>query len=269
MECDRGSLDLGAIAAHLLPAMHLVRSFSLTFPAAFLAPLTVHAAWWLSTDSAPSWSEADWSSAHILPSARAKPEALVHVYAARTGRWKGVFAHHCWIVVKERGAGSYTRFDKVAWGQPVKTNNWAPDARWYGHRPTLVAALEGPAAEALIPKIRAAIAHYPYNQPGGYSVWPGPNSNSFVAYVLAAIPEAGIALPPTAVGKDWRVDGHILGLTPSGTGIQVSLGGLLGFTVGWVEGVEVNVLGLVAGFDLRRPALKLPGLGRIGMGTIA
>ena len=167
------------------------------------------------------------------------------------------------------GAGSYTRFDKVAWGQPVKTNGWAPDARWYGHSPALVGAVEGPAAEALIPKIRAAVARYPYSHSGDYSVWPGPNSNSFTAYVLAAIPEAGIALPPTAVGKDWRVDSRIFGLTPSGTGVQLSLGGLLGITVGWVEGVEVNVLGLVAGIDFRRPALKLPGLGRFGIGTVA
>ena len=53
-----------------------------------------------------AWSEADWSSARLLPAARAKPEALVHVYAARTGRWKGIFAHHSWIVVKEKGAGA-------------------------------------------------------------------------------------------------------------------------------------------------------------------
>lgn len=192
----------------------------------------------------------------------------MHVYAARTGRWKGIFAHHSWIVVKERGANSYVRYDKVAWGRPVKIDGWAPDARWYGHRPTLVGAVEGPAAEALIPKLRAAVARYPYNKAGGYSVWPGPNSNSFVAYVLAAIPEASIALPPTAIGKDWRVAGGMAGLTPSGTGFQVSLGGLLGITVGWVEGVEVNVLGLVAGIDLRYPAIKLPGLGRIGMSTV-
>jgi hypothetical protein len=34
--------------------------------------------------------------------------------------------------------------------------------------------------------------------------------------------------------------------------------------LGWVEGLEVNVLGLVAGLDLRHPAVKLPGFGRIG-----
>jgi len=254
---------------HLSLVMHLARFASLTFLAAFLTPLALHAAWWLSTDAAVAWSQADWSSARLLPPARAKPEAIVHVYAARTGRWKGIFAHHSWLVVKERGAGAYTRYDKVAWGQPVKTNNWAPDARWYGHRPVLVGAVEGPAAEALIPKIRAAVARYPYKHYGDYSVWPGPNSNSFVAYVLAAIPEAGISLPPTAVGKDWRVDSGIFGFTPSGTGIQLSLAGLFGFSIAWVEGLEINVLGLVAGIDIRRPAIKLPGFGRIGVGTVA
>jgi hypothetical protein len=265
----RGSLDPGTIAGHLMSAMPLLRTLSLTFLAAFVTPLAVHAAWWLSTDRALAWSQADWSSARMLPAARSKPEALVHVYAARTGRWKGIFAHHSWIVVKERGAASYTRYDKVAWGLPVKTNNWAADARWYGHRPILVGSVEGAAAEVLIPKIRAAVASYPYKRSGDYSVWPGPNSNSFVAYLLSAIPEAGIALPPTAVGKDFRVWSDVFGLTSSGTGVQVSFGGLLGITVGWVEGVEVNVLGLVAGIDIRRPALKLPGLGRIGVDTVA
>jgi hypothetical protein len=32
-----------------------------------------------------------------------------------------------------------------------------------------------------------------------------------------------------------------------------------------VEGIEVNFLGLVAGLDLRHPAVKLPGFGRIGL----
>jgi hypothetical protein len=44
-----------------------------------------------------------------------------------------------------------------------------------------------------------------------------------------------------------------------------SLGGYIGLTVGWVEGLEVNFLGAVLGLDIRRPALKLPGIGRLGM----
>ena len=50
----------------------------------------------------------------------------------------------------------------------------------------------------------------------------------------------------------------------SGTGIQFNLGGYFGLAIGWVEGLEVNLLGAVAGLDVRRPAIKLPGLGRLG-----
>jgi Protein of unknown function (DUF3750) len=248
--------------------MRQPRRFRRWFTVIFLVPLGLHAVWWLSTDPARAWNEVDWSSTNMLPPPGTMPEAMVHVYAARVGRWRGVFAHHTWIVVKERGASAYTRFDKVAWGQPVRTNGWAPDGRWYGHAPRLIGAVEGPVADAVIPKIRAAVARYPYNRAGGYSVWPGPNSNSFVASVLTAVPEVGIALPPTAIGKDYRTDGHVFGRTPSGSGYQLSLYGLCGITVGWVEGIEVNVLGLVAGLDLRRPALKLPGFGRIGVDAI-
>jgi hypothetical protein len=53
-------------------------------------------------------------------------------------------------------------------------------------------------------------------------------------------------------------------VAPSGTGIQLSLLGLAGVLVGWEEGVEVNLLGLTFGLDWNRPALKLPGLGRLG-----
>ncbi|MCP8937837.1 DUF3750 domain-containing protein [Alsobacter sp. SYSU M60028] len=231
----------------------------------FFVPLALHAAWWFANDHPRSWSQASWSSAGLLPPPEAKPDAVVLVYAARVGRWRGIFAHHTWLVVKEKGAPRYTRFDKVGWGTPVRTDGWAPDARWFGQVPEVVAAIEGEKAEALIPRIRAAVASYPWREAGAYQAWPGPNSNTFVAHVVAAIPEAGIALPPTALGKDYRSDGRIAGLAPSHTGVQIGWSGLLGLTVGWTEGVEMNLLGLVAGLDIRRPALKLPGFGRIGL----
>ena len=219
------------------------------------------------TTTAVAWHRADWSSAGILPPARAKPGAAVYVFAARTGRWKGIFAHHSWIVIKERGATSYTRFDKVAWGRPVKINNWAPDARWYGHTPMLVAAIEGPEAERLVPKIKAAVARYPLSQPGDYSVWPGPNSNSFIAYVLAAIPEAGVVLPPTAIGKDWRVDSQIVGLDPE----RHRRAALARRPVRHYHRLGRRPGGQRAGAGDRArhppPRVKLPGFGRIGMAS--
>ena len=71
-----------------------------------------------------------------------------------------------------------------------------------------------------------------------------------------------------AIGRDYRPHPYV-GLTDSGTGIEASLWGVLGVKLGWVEGVELNVIGLVAGLDIRHPALKLPGFGRIGFESAA
>jgi hypothetical protein len=248
--------------------MTLMKRTLTWFGLLFLLPLTLHGVYWVATDPAIRWNEADWSSAKLLPDdARRKPEAMVHIYAARVGRWRGVFADHTWIVIKEKGAASYTRYDKTFWANPIKTNNWKADARWYGHTPYLVGKLEGAEAERLVPQIRRAVAAYPHAKPGGYHVWPGPNSNSFVAYLLRAVPGIGIAMPPTAIGKDFRTDGWLIGKSPSGTGYELTLFGFASVTAGWAEGLEISILGLTAGIDIRRPAIKLPGFGRIGMSS--
>ena len=61
--------------------------------------------------------------------------------------------------------------------------------------------------------------------------------------------------------------GELVARTPSGTGYQLSLSGLLGVGAGGYEGIELNVFGMVVGFDLRHPALKLPGIGRVPSDT--
>ena len=73
-----------------------------------------------------------------------------------------------------------------------------------------------------------------------------------------------VALPTTAVGKDYLFNG-VVALAPSGTGFQFSLGGVLGLMVALEEGIEFNLLGMSIGLDEKRPALKLPGIGRLGM----
>ncbi len=70
-------------------------------------------------------------------------------------------------------------------------------------------------------------------------------------------------MPSTAIGKDYVALGDIVGSSPSHTGVQFSLYGLIGVIAGVDEGLELNVLGLVTGVDLRNPALKLPGIGRV------
>ncbi len=245
--------------------MSLAKLALLVFVLLWLLPIAASAVIHARTGIGADWWIADRSSAGLLPTAARHPDAVVRVLAAPTVRWRGIVAVHCWIVVKPAGADRYTRYDYTAWGDPIRVDGFAPDGRWFGRIPEVVFAADGPAAAAMIPRLRAAIAEYRWRERGHYRAWPGPNSNTFVQAVLEAVPEAGAVLPPTAIGKDYPHDGRWLGPTPSGTGLRLTLGGLAGLTLGWVEGLEVNILGAVAGLDLRRPAIKLPGFGRIGM----
>ena len=161
------------------------------------------------------------------------------------------------------------RYDYTAWGSPIRVNGFAADGRWFGEVPETVFSADGAEAEKLIPKIKAAIAAYEYRNYGDYRAWPGPNSNTFVAAIIDAVPEMRTALPPTAVGKDFPYDRNWLASTPSGTGFRATLGGYLTLTIGWIEGFEFSLFGGVVGLDIRRPAIKLPGLGRIGMSTFS
>jgi Protein of unknown function (DUF3750) len=240
-----------------------VKAVLLTLLALFLLPLAVRVALTAFEDRPRSWHDADWSSIGSLPPAASHPEARVLVMSARTGRWKGIFATHSWVVLKGENARAWSRYDVVGWGSPVRTNGWAPDGRWFGDSPVAIVDISGPEAAALIPKIEAALKAYQFAKAGDYRVWPGPNSNTFIAAMLRAVPELGVTLPPTAIGKDFR-PGPFVGRTDSGTGIEASLWGVLGLKIGWVEGIELNVLSLVAGLDVRQPGVKLPGFGRLG-----
>ena len=213
------------------------------------------------------WRTASRESAGIAPDPAAVREPLVQVYAARAWSWRGLFAVHTWIATKRRDAARWTVHEVLGWrarqGLPVVVSRAdLPDRRWYDAPPELVAERRGDGVEALIDTIEAAVARYPHA--ARYGLWPGPNSNTFVAWVTRAVPGLAVDLPATAIGKDYFAGGGVLGAAPSGSGVQLSLGGLFGLLASPVEGFEINVLGLVFGLDLSPPALKLPGLGRLG-----
>lgn len=233
----------------------------------FVLPVAARASLYALEERPESFATADWSSAHLLPSAESDPEARVLAFAARNGTWRSIFAVHTWIVVKPE-RGTYTRYEVTGFGMPVRTNARPPDAHWFSYVPAIIADLRGPAAAAAIPKIAEAVQNYPYAHRGDYRIWPGPNSNTFVATVARAAPELAVAMPSTAIGKDFRADYSLFGTTPSGTGYEVELFGLLGLKAAWVEGIELNLFTLVLGLDLRHPALKLPGIGRVGFDNV-
>jgi len=233
------------------------------FVLVYLLPIVSSALLYTSKGRHLDWRSADRSSARLLAPAAANDEAVVRIFSARTVSWRGIIATHSWVVIKE-SRGPYERFDYTAWGGPIWKDRFVPDGRWFGAEPEVVFAADGAQAERMIPVIRSTIRHYRYQNPGDYRIWPGPNSNTFVAAIMQAVPDIKASLPSTAIGKDFPYDGRWFGRTPSKTGVRVNIGGYFGLTIGWYEGIELNLLGAVVGVDVRRPALKLPGIGRLG-----
>ena len=117
----------------------------------------------------------------------------------------------------------------------------------------------GEGVDMLIEKIDQAAHSYPYVK--DYTIWPGPNSNTFTAWVSRNVPELRLDLPPTAIGKDY-LGYRLVSQAPSGSGLQISVFGLMGILFSEVEGVEFNFLGLSFGVDWDPPAIKLPVVGR-------
>lgn len=213
-----------------------------------------------------SWRNAPKHSAGIAPDpAQFADTAIVQVYAAPTYGWRGYLAVHTWIIFKKTGETAYTRYDVIGWrGTDVVQRDYAlPDGLWYGARPQLLVDRRGREVDAIIGAVEAAIASYPF--PDEYKAYPGPNSNTFIAHIGREVPALKLDLPANAIGKDYRPLVNPLGISPSGNGVQVSLLGLLGLSIGIEEGIEVNILGLNFGVDFNSPGLRLPFIGRLGM----
>ena len=249
------------------PAMllRMSRGLVLLILLLFVLPTAASFAWWATVDRPVRWSEADWGPSGVLPPATDVPGDAIHVMTARTGGWKGAVAVHSWIVWKRAGDVRWTRHDVVGWGAPVRRNAYPPDGRWYSNEPWIVGTVAGPRAAAAIPKLALAVEDYPWSAHGDYRIWPGPNSNTFVEYLLRSVPELGLTLPPNAAGKDWT--GRLF-LRDAGGDVHVGAWGLAGLSAGPRTGLELHFMGQTFGVDLRRPALKLPSLGRVEVATL-
>jgi hypothetical protein len=216
--------------------------------------------------AARDWRTASREPAGLAPDPATTKEAVVQVYSARAVSWRGWFGVHTWIAVKPSDATEFTVHEVMGWrldrtGTALVARNRPADGYWYGSRPELLGDIRGPGVDAIIQRIETAVKDYPY--PDRYHVWPGPNSNTFVAFVLRRVPELRVDMPPTAIGKDylgWRS----VAATPSGTGGQASLFGVVGVAAGIEEGLEVNLLGLNFGVDPKSLSVKLPVVGRLG-----
>lgn len=213
-------------------------------------------------------SDKEWSmtSYGFAPHPDDFDDAIIQVYAARTRGSKKALAVHTWIATKRKGANQYIISQIFGWrlrpgGTALRREPGIPDKSWARNEPTILLDLRGKDVEKMIDKVEAAIKTYPWQ--GVYRAWPGPNSNTFTAWLGLQVPDLKMDLPSTAIGKDWRPVSKTFGKSVSGTGVQASFYGLLGITAGYEEGLEVNIVGLSIELDLFDLALELPGIGRV------
>ena len=155
---------------------------------------------------AHGWQSSARESAGLAPLPSDEPAAVIQAYAARVWGWRGLFADHTWISVKPQNADSYTVYEVIGWrlrrGLPaMRIEHDIPDRRWYGNTPRLLLDIRGEQAEQLAKDIAAAAEAYPY--PKEYRAFPGPNSNTFTAWIAEQVPLLGLRLPWRAIGKGF------------------------------------------------------------------
>ena len=152
------------------------------------------------------WRTASRESAGIAPDPMKTSEAVIQVYGADTWGWRGWFAIHTWISVKRSAEGAYTVYDVVGWrarrGQPVmRIAVDIPDRYWYGEKPRLIKEYRGAGVDTLIDAIDQAARRYPWQSE--YKAFPGPNSNTFTAWIARKVPELDLNLPFSAIGSGY------------------------------------------------------------------
>ena len=218
--------------------------------------------------SSKSWRDASRDSINIALPAKSVTQDIFQIYYARAYSWRGYFAVHPWVAWINKGDKEYTiaqvsYWKKRASSTAISIREGIPDRRWFDNPPTLLYEVKGAKATNIIKKVKESINNYPYAN--DYTLYPGPNSNTFVAYIIKDVDEIKTELPPHAIGKDYASLNDFISKSPSSRGFQISLFGLLGFTLGIDEGLEVNIIGLNFGIDVLRPAIKLPFVGRLGV----
>lgn len=156
--------------------------------------------------STGDWRSASREPAGIAPDPSVTKEAVIQVYAAPAWGWRGWFGVHTWISAKRSGEPWYTVYEVIGWrlgrGMPVvRIERDAPDRFWFGERPRVLADRRGPGVDELIDQIDQAARSYPW--PNAYRVFPGPNSNTFTAWIARAVPGLRLDLPLSAIGSGY------------------------------------------------------------------
>lgn len=157
--------------------------------------------------ASPDWRSASRDPAGIAPKPSLEERAVIEFYAADAFSWRGWFAVHSWFAIKEEKDSEYTVYEVVGWraynGRPALRSfkTQTPDRYWYGAKPEKILSIVGDKAKHLIPKIQQAVERYPWANE--YTLFPGPNSNTFPTWIGLQVPELELEMPFRAIGSGY------------------------------------------------------------------
>ena len=123
----------------------------------FIVPSLAAAGWWMTQHHEDNWRSADWSSSGVLPAKPEIGEASIYILAARTGGLKGALSLHSWLVLKRADQQATTVMMLSAGARRYARMPTMLTGDWYSNTPFIVHEIHGAEADALIPKIEAAI----------------------------------------------------------------------------------------------------------------
>ncbi|MDJ0621563.1 MAG: DUF3750 domain-containing protein [Desulfocapsaceae bacterium] len=178
-----------------------------TFMAAALKTLVLLTFFTSTGCSQDGWHNTRRDSAGLAPLPESTPEAVLQVYGANAWGWRGWFAIHTWVAVKPSDASSYTVLDVAGWrgrggGSVVRIRQDIPDRYWFGAKPEIIAEHRGEGVDELIADVLDAADNYPWKTT--YKGFPGPNSNTFTAWIGREVPRLNLQLPFSAIGKGYK-----------------------------------------------------------------
>jgi Protein of unknown function (DUF3750) len=198
-------------------------------------------------------------SSEVIPGAGTGPQGgttssvppstcVVQLRYATLPRCLGAIAVHYWFTVFDPISRQWRRWEvwqtKNAGGKSIghiHCDLRHPDCGVGGGAYRLAAEWDGGAARDIC-AILARPQEYPHWD--RYRAWPGPNSNTFVAWVLR---KAGLhhSFDPRAIGKDYMgLLGIRLWSRPAYAQVETPI---LGVRISLHAGVEVHLLGLTCG----------------------
>ena len=79
--------------------------------------------------------------------------------------------------------------------------NDIPDRNWFGAKPRILKEHRGAGVDELIDAVDKAARTYAWKTV--YKAFPGPNSNTFTAWVAKQVPELALDLPFSAIGSGY------------------------------------------------------------------